>query len=106
MTRSKIVYFYIFIYFIADLIDQRIYWTNVKLNHIKSAKLDGSDVQLITNGLMYPMGIEVHYNDIYFTEYSGILYKQSKSPGSSKIQLHSDTPNMLGVKVYQADIRT
>jgi hypothetical protein len=105
MTRSKIVYFYIFIYFIADLIEQRIYWTNVKLNHIKSAKLDGSDVQLITNGLMYPIGIEVHYNDIYFTEYSGI-YKQSKSPGSSKIQLHSDTSYMLGVKVYQADIRT
>ena len=68
--------------------------------------MDGSDVQLITGGLTKPWGIEVHNNDIYFTEYSGNLYKQSKSPGSSKILIHSDTPSMFGVKVYQKYIRT
>lgn len=65
-----------------------------------SAKLDGADVQLITSGLYKPLGIDVHHNDIYFTEWGGNLYKQSKSPGSSKIQLHFDTPHMNGVKVY------
>ena len=29
------------------------------------------------------------------------LYRQSKSPGSSIIPLHSDTPSMESVKVYK-----
>jgi low density lipoprotein-related protein 2 len=93
--------FYIFIYFITDLNEQRIYWTDHVHGHIKSAKLDGSDVQLITSGLSWPFGIDVHNNYIYFTETEGRLYKQSKSPGSSKIQLHSDTSYMYDVKVYK-----
>ena len=68
--------------------------------------MDGSDVQLITSGLMGPVGIELHNNDIYFTEAKGKLYKQSKSPGSSKILIHSDAPHMFDVKVYQKYIRT
>ena len=68
--------------------------------------MDGSDVQLITSGLMRPMGIELHNNEIYFTEDKGKLYKQSKSPGSSKILIHSDAPHMFDVKVYQKYIRT
>jgi hypothetical protein len=105
---QNIVCFFIssFFFSIADLIEQRIYWTDYYLDHIKSAKLDGSDAQLITSGLHRPLGIDVHNNDIYFTEISGKLYKQSKSPGSSKIQLHSDTPNMFGVIVYENDICT
>ena len=81
--------------------EKRIYWTDFVLGYIKSAKLDGSDVQLITSGLNNPTGIDVHDNYIYFTEWSGTLYKQSKSPGSSKTPLHSDTPNMESVKVYK-----
>ena len=104
---QKILWFILFSFFsIADLIEQRIYWTDYYLNHIKSAKLDGSDVQLITSGLDRPLVIDVHNNDIYFTEYSGKLYKHSKSPGSSIMQLHSDTPYMFGVTVYKNDIRT
>ena len=68
--------------------------------------MDGSDVQLITSGLMGPLGIELHNNDIYFTEVIGKLYKQSKSPGSSKILIHSDALYMFDVKVYQKYIRT
>lgn len=69
--------------------------------------MDGSDVQLITSGLTGPMGIELHNNDIYFTEVIGKLYKQSKSPGSSKIQIPSNAPHiMFDVKVYQKYIRT
>jgi hypothetical protein len=46
--------------------------------------VDGSDVQLITSGLSGPMGIDIHDNEIYFTEYQrGKIYKQAKSPGSS-----------------------
>ena len=81
--------------------EQRIYWTDYWHGHIKSAKLDGSDVQLITSGLSEPYGIDVHNNYIYFTEQRGRLYKQSKYPGSSKIQLHSDTPYMRDVKAYK-----
>ena len=81
--------------------EQRIYWTDYGHGHIKSAKLDGSDVQLITSGLSAPYGIDVHNNYIYFTELRGRLYKQSKSPGSSKIQLLSDSPYMYDVKVYK-----
>jgi len=92
---------YIFIYFIADLTEQRIYWTEYVGGYIKSAKLDGSDVQLITSELSKPYGIDIHDNYIYFTENNGRIYKQSKSPGSSKIQLHSDTAYMKGVKVYK-----
>ena len=91
---------------IADLIEQRIYWTDYYPSYIKSAKLDGSDVQLITSEVMYPMGIEVHNNDIYFIEEYGKLYKQSKFPGSSKILIHTATSYMWGVKVYQNGIRT
>ena len=99
-------FFYIFyIFFIADLIEQRIYWTDYYLNFIKSAKLDGSDVQLFTSKANGPMGIAVHYNDIYFSEWLGGVYKQSKSPGSSKIHIHSD-PYMWGMKKYQNYIRT
>ena len=98
--------FYIFsIFFIADLIEQRIYWTDYYFGFIKSAKLDGSDVQLITSDVNGPMGIAVHYNDIYFSERWGGLYKQSKSPGSSKIHIHSD-PYMWGIKEYQNYTRT
>ena len=93
------VYFLNFIYFIADLIAQRIYWTDFIFGYIKSAKLDGSDVQLITSGLTLPFGIDIYNNDIYFTDYSGKLYKQSKSPESSKIQIHSDR-RISDVKVY------
>ena len=93
-------------FLIADLIQQRIYWTDYSLNHIKSAKLDGSDVQLITSEVTNPIGIDIHDNYIYFTEHRGTLYKQSKSPGSSKIQIHSDTTYMWDVKVYQKGIRT
>jgi hypothetical protein len=71
------------------------------IGHIKSANLDGSDVQLITSGLSNPTGIDVHDNHIYFTEWFGNLYKQSKSPGSPITTLHSDTPNMESVKVYK-----
>ena len=85
--------------------EQRIYWTDYWYGHIKSAKLDGSDVQLITSELSEPYGIDVHNNYIYFTEQGGRLYKQSKSPGSSKIQLHSDTPYMRDVKVYKGTSR-
>ena len=106
MTRSYRLFLHLRFFFIADLIEQRIYWTDHSLHYIKSAKLDGSDVQLITSGLTYPMGIEVHNNDIYFTEHSGKLYKQSKFPGSSKILIHTDTRYMWGVKVYQKDTRT
>jgi hypothetical protein len=83
------------------LTEKRIYWTDFALGYIKSATLDGSDVQLITSGLNKPTGIDVHDNHIYFTEWSGNLYKQSKSPGSSKTPLHSDTPYMESVKVYK-----
>jgi hypothetical protein len=83
------------------LTEKRIYWTDFILGYIKCATLDGSDVQLITSGLNNPTGIDVHDNQIYFTEWSGNLYKQSKSPGSSIIALHSDTPYMESVKVYK-----
>ena len=63
--------------------------------------MDGSDVQLITSGLRGPRGIELHNNDIYFTESIGNLYKQSKSPGSSKSLIHSNASHMFDVKVYQ-----
>ena len=63
--------------------------------------MDGSDVQLITSGLSSPLGINIHDNDIYFTEWHGKIYKLSKSPGSSKILIHSDTPYMMIVKVYK-----
>ena len=106
MTRSYRLILHRF-FLIADLIEQRIYWTDYSLNYIKSAKLDGSDVQLITSEVTNPMAIAVLYNDIYFSEWlSGRLYKQSKSPGSSKIQIHSDTPYMYDVKVYQNYTRT
>ena len=81
--------------------EQRIYWTEYVGGYIKSAKLDGSDVQLITSELSKPYGIDIHDNYIYFTENNSRLCKQSKSPGSSKIQLLSDTPYMKGVKVYK-----
>ena len=68
--------------------------------------MDGSDVQLITSGLMGPVGIELHNNDIYFTDFSGALYKQSKSPGSSKILIYNNTKIIFDVKVYQKYIRT
>ena len=84
-----------------DLIEQRIYWTEYHNNSIKSAKLDGSDVQLITSGILEPLGIDLHNNDIYFTDESGKLYKQSKSPGSSKILIHNNTQTIFDVKVYQ-----
>jgi hypothetical protein len=45
--------------------------------------------------------IDVHNNYIYFTQQGGRLCKQTKPPGSSKIQLHSDTPYMRDVKVYK-----
>ena len=64
--------------------------------------MDGSDVQLITSGLSNPFSIDIHDNEIYFTEYQrGKIYKQAKSPGSSKILIHSDTPYMMCVKVYK-----
>jgi hypothetical protein len=48
------------------------------------------------------MGIDIHYNEIYFSEsVQGKIYKQAKSPGSSKILIHSDTPSMMSVKVYK-----
>ena len=76
--------------------------TDSSLGYIKSAKVDGSDVQLITSGLSGPLGIDIHDNEIYFTEWSlGKIYKQTKSPGSSKILIHSDTPYMMSVKVYK-----
>ena len=81
--------------------EQRIYWTDSSLGYIKSAKLDGSDVQLIISGLSSPLGIDIHDNDIYFTEWDGKMYKLSKSPGSSKILIHSDTPYMVSVKEYK-----
>jgi hypothetical protein len=82
--------------------EQRIYWTDSTLGYIKSAKVDGSDVQLITSGLSGPLGIDIHDNEIYFSEYPrGKIYKQAKSPGSSKILIHSDTPYMMSVKVYK-----
>lgn len=65
-----------------------------------SANLDGSDVQLFAGGLSPPAGIDVHENDIYFTEWSGNLYKQSNYPKSSRILIHSDTPHMESVRVY------
>ena len=105
MTRSYRLFLHLRFFF-TDLIEQRIYWTDYTLNYIKSAKLDGSDVQLITSEVTNPMGIEVHNNDIYFTEYNGKLYKQSKFPGSSKILIHTDTPHMWGMKIYQSDTRT
>jgi hypothetical protein len=64
------------IYSIADLIEQRIYWTDYYNNSIKSAKVDGSDVQLITSEVTNPMGIDIHDNYIYFTENYGKLYKE------------------------------
>jgi hypothetical protein len=80
--------------------EQRIYWTDSTLGYIKSAKVDGSDVQLITSGLSNPVGIDIHDNEIYFSEWQlGKIYKQAKSPGSSKILIHSDTPYMMSVKV-------
>ena len=68
--------------------------------------MDGSDIQPITSGILEPLGIDLHNNDIYFTDYSGALYKQSKSPGSSRILIHSDAPHIFDVKVYQKYIRT
>ena len=106
MTRSYRLFLHLRFFFFTDLIEQRIYWTDEHLNHIKSAKLDGSDVQLFTSEVTKPIWIEVHNNDIYFTEYYGKLYKQSKFPGSSKILIHTDTPYMWGVKIYQKDTRT
>ena len=43
-----------------DLIEQRIYWTDYHNNSIKSAKVDGSDVQLITSGLTGPQRQSAH----------------------------------------------
>ena len=64
--------------------------------------MDGSDVQLIASGLAPPMGIDIHANEIYFTAWQlGKGYKQAKSPGSTKILIHSDTPYMMSVKVYK-----
>jgi hypothetical protein len=105
MTRSYRLFLHLRFFSIADLIEQRIYWTDYYHSNIKSAKLDGSDVQLITSEVTEPIGIEVHNNDIYFTELNGKLYKQSKFPGSSKILIHTDT-HMWDVKVYQKDTRT
>jgi hypothetical protein len=78
------------------------YWTDSTLGYIKSAKVDGSDVQLITSGLSPPMGIDIHDNELYFSEWKlGKVYKQPKSPGSTKILIHSDTSYMMSVKVYK-----
>jgi hypothetical protein len=106
MTRSYRFFLHLRFFSIADLIEQRIYWTGYYPSCIKSAKLDGSDVQLITSEVLYPIGIEVHNNDIYFIEDYSKLYKQSKFPGSSKILIHTDTSYIWDVKVYQKDTRT
>jgi hypothetical protein len=73
-----------------------------------SAKVDGSEVQVITSGLSEPRGITVHDNDIYFSATQGglyNLYKQSKSQGSSKIQIHSETPYIKDIHVFKGTVQ-
>ena len=97
-----------FIYFTADLKEQRIYWTDNDYAHIMSAKVDGSEVEVITSGLSEPRGITVHDNDIYFSATQGglyNLYKQSKSQGSSKIQIHSETPYIKDIHVFKGTVQ-
>ena len=69
---------------VVDPLSNRLYWSDVKLNHICSSDIDGGNVMVVIKDLPFPHKLAVFEDYIYFTDrYRHKLVKVNKFTGAS-----------------------
>jgi len=82
--------------------DQRIYWSDSKLNTIESSKQDGSNRVVVLKGdLHHPMSLDLFENEIYWTTRdSGEIFRQDKFGRGVKVRVKKDLEHSTDLKMY------
>ena len=84
----------------------KMYWTDISLNMIRRANLDGSEIEdLITTGLGSPFGIalDLLQNKMYWTDYETKKIQRANLDGSNVEDLVTDnlgSPRGIALDVY------
>lgn len=93
-----------------DFTTNRLYWTDnhILLKHIKSSKLDGTDIQklmmLSADNLPWVFGIVVYKNWLYLTQFSNnSVCRVDKQNGSNFQIIRANADQPVGIKVYSED---
>ena len=82
----------------------RLYWCDALLDHIQHAKLDGSDVQTISSGMIrHPFSLVVFENSLFVTDWrlDAIIQMEKTTGANEKIVEKVEESNRLyGIKIY------
>ena len=90
-----------------DYEQDRLYWCDALLDHIQHAKLDGSDVQTISSGLIrHPFSLVVFGNSLFVTDWrlDAIIQMEKTTGANEKIVEKVEESNRLyGIKIYSKE---
>jgi len=85
-----------------DFVEWRIYWTDVKLKYIHSARLDGSDrrVVIAAGSLPHPVTLTLHADSIYWSDWQiNAIYVASKHPSADDAD--GGRPRIVATNIHQ-----
>ena len=72
---------------VSDYTDNKLYWTDSKLNRIESCSLDGSSRTVLMEGLAQPYSLVVYEGDIYWTEWDTLSVKKASLSSPDVIEV-------------------
>ena len=93
-----------------DLISERLYWADTKLNVIEMSHLDGSHRRVVAEELMHPFAMTVFGQYLYYTDWQfGGVLRVSKLLGntssSTKVLLQTDSITSMGIKAVHPSLQ-
>ena len=88
-----------------DYADDRLFWTDGKLDSISSCDLDGKNVQVVysdRSSTQHPFGITIFEKNVYWSDWrsNGIYQGDKKNGTSDPTKLATFINQPFGVKVY------
>ena len=85
----------------TDFMENKLYWTDSKLNRIESCSLDGSSRVVVLEGLAQPYSLVVYGSDIYWSEWDTPSIKKMDKATTTVQQVTtevSDKPTAIQVQ--------
>jgi len=84
-----------------DVKEERIYWTDVKMNSVESAKIDGGSRRLVLRDRPEPYGVALYGDAIYWSDAKTMALHMVNRKGGSETMVMTGLRAVLSLKVRQ-----
>ena len=83
-----------------DFNTHKLYWCDARTNVIGRMNFDGSLSQVLYRSLSHPFGLDVHHDQLYWTDWKKTSIFQGSKYGGRKTVLKEETEYLYGVRIY------